>query len=198
MLFALLPMFTEDNTEKLTRQSMCWGASALFWEGLSVQYQTSSLCHPQLPQAPAGRMPWTDCLGSIQHPVKSRRILTIDSAQSLPPGTQGESSYCSFLSLNTPLGANLWGGGEEASPKLSILHPEMGKRSVVLVQGISCYNFFFTLPVANRGIKESWFFFFPLPSMRCSLLQTVGTQSPKCIWILRRITYRLLKFGHPF
>lgn len=56
-------------------------------------------------------MAWTDCLGSIQHSVKSRRFLVIDSDQFLPPGTQGESSYFSFLSLYTPLDpwSSLWG-----------------------------------------------------------------------------------------
>lgn len=170
MLFALLTIFTEDNTAQLTRQSISWGASTLCCEGLSHQHQTSSVCCPQFPQAPAGRMPWADCLGSIQNSVKSRRILVIES---LPPGTQGESSYFSFLSLCTPWGAlgfalgqtsrvqgkKTGEGGEKISLKLSILHPEMGRKSVVLLQGISCYNFFFTLPLANSSIKESWFFF---------------------------------------
>lgn len=114
-----------------------------------------------------------------------------EGSLSLPPGTQGKTSDFSFLSLNTPLGplglalgqtSRVQGkktgdGGEKPSLKLCIFYPEMGK-TIVLLQDISCYNFFFTLPLANSSIKESWFFF-PLPSMRCSLLQTVGTQSPK-------------------
>lgn len=142
MFFALLTIFTEDNTGQLTRQSISWGASTLFCEGLSGQYQTSSMCCPQFPQAPEGRMAWTDCLCCIQHSVKSGRILVIESGQSLPPDTQGESSYFSFLSLSTPLGSlgfalgqtskvqskKTGGGGEESSLKLSVLHPEMREK----------------------------------------------------------------------
>lgn len=99
--------------------------------------------------------------------------LSLTLVSPCPLALREKAATCSiFLSLNTPLGPmgfalgqtsrvrgkKTGGGGEEAFLKLSILHPEMGQKGVVLLQGISCYKLFSLSLWPTVALRKGFFF----------------------------------------
>lgn len=160
MLFALLTIFTADNAGQLTRQSISWGASTLCWWGGQASIRPVPCAVPSFHWLQQAEYPGLSAWAASNTQRSHEGALSVTLVSLCPLALREKAAtYSSFLSLNTPLGPlgfalgqtsrvqskKTGGGGEEASLKLSILHPEMGGKSVVLLQGISCYKVFHSL-----------------------------------------------------
>lgn len=143
----------------------------------------------------------------MQHPVKSRGALSLTWVGLCSPVLREKAAGCkNILSLVSPLVSSglLWGHqgtGEEKRgwscggfSETHLSASRDGEKMQFLAQRISCYKIIFHLSLGQWWhLGKADFFFFSLSSMRCSLLQTVVTQSPKIYLDLRKNNIRTFK-----